>query len=69
MGSKCDDLTIKRAGKIVWSSLEEESHKVAISDGYRLMQAKDNRYMCHVARLIEELPEAKPKATGVKIRC
>ena len=43
---------------MVWSSLEDDPHKVAISDSFRLMQTKDKRYMCYVARLIEELPEA-----------
>ena len=54
------DLTIGRGGKMVWTSLEDESHKVAISDSYRLLQTKDNRYMCYVARLIEELREPAP---------
>jgi len=54
------DLTIKQSGKLVWSSLEDESKRAEISDSYRLIQTKDKTYMCYLSHIIDELPEAPP---------
>src|SRR6185295_10691188 len=54
------ELTVKRNGKLVWSSLEDESKKAEISDSYRLIQTKDKTYMCYLSHIIDELPEGAP---------
>jgi len=50
------DLTVKRNGKPLWSSLDDEEHRVEIKNQYTLIQNRDKTYSCYRARVIDELP-------------
>lgn len=54
------DLSVKRNGKPLWSSLEDEAQRAEIKNQYTLIETKDKTYMCYRARVIDELPDAKP---------
>jgi hypothetical protein len=54
------DLAVKRNDKPLWSSYDDESRRAQINADYTLIQTRDKTYMCYRARLIDELPDAKP---------
>jgi len=51
------DLTVKRDGKQLWSSLDDASKHADIKHGYTLIETPDKTYTCYRARVIDELPD------------
>jgi hypothetical protein len=52
------DLVVKLDDKPLWSSLEDESRRVSINNGYTLIKTPDQTYCCYRSRMIPELPDA-----------
>ena len=51
------DLTVKRDGKQLWSSLDDASRHADIKHGYTLIETPDKTYICYRARVIDEPPD------------
>jgi hypothetical protein len=51
------DLAVRYNDKPLWSSLDDESHRVAIKNNYTLIETPDKTYSCYRARLVPELKE------------
>lgn len=54
------DLTVKRNGKTLWSSLEDDNQRAKINKDYTIIETQDKTYSCFQARLVNELPGAAP---------
>jgi hypothetical protein len=50
------DVTVRRNGRVHWSSKDDPTKKVAVHDDWRLLETPDRTYMCYQARVVEELP-------------
>jgi hypothetical protein len=50
------DLTVRRNGDQLWSSLSDDAQRVEIKNQYTLIQNRDKTYSCYRARVVDELP-------------